>query len=99
MTPPPRASRRTSLAACWPVAIITAMKKLEMTISGMHCESCVAKVRDALATITGVQNSDVQVGSATVTFDDGQCGPKPLLNAVRGAGFQLGGFKTMDAET
>ncbi len=81
------------------MAIITAMKKLEMTISGMHCEACVAKIRAALATITGVQDSDVQIGSATVTFDDGQCGPKPLLDAVRGAGFQLGGFKTMNADT
>ena len=78
---------------------MAAMKKLEMTISGMHCESCVAKVREALDAVGGVQNSDVQVGSATVTFDDGQCGPKPLLDAVRGAGFQLRGFKTMDAET
>ena len=78
---------------------IAAMKKIEMTITGMHCQACVAKIRDVLATVAGVQSSDVRIGSATVTFDDGQCGPKPLLDAVRAAGFQLGGFKTMDAET
>ena len=81
------------------MVIIAAMKKLEMTIDGMHCEACVAKIRDALASIAGVQDSDVQVGSATIMFDDAQCGPKPLLDAVRAAGFQLGGFKTTDAET
>ena len=75
------------------------MKKLEMTIEGMHCEACVAKIRDALGSIAGVQGSAVQIGSATITFDDGQCGPKPLLDAVRSAGFQLAGFKTTDAET
>ncbi len=75
------------------------MKKLEMTIDGMHCEACVAKIREALDAAPGVQSCEVQIGSATVTFDDGQCGPKPLLEAVRGAGFQLGGFKTIDAET
>ena len=48
---------------------MAAMKKIEMTIDGMHCEACVAKIRDALDTVDGVQNSDVQVGSATVTFD------------------------------
>ncbi len=81
------------------MAIIAAMKKLEMTIEGMHCEACAAKIRDALGSIAGVQSSDVQIGSATITFDDQRCGPKPLLDAVRGAGFQLGGFKTTDAET
>ncbi len=75
------------------------MKKLEMTIDGMHCEACVAKIRDVLETVAGVKSSHVQIGSATITFDDGKCGARPLLDAVRGAGFQLGGFKTMDAET
>ena len=74
---------RESLAARRPVVIMAAMKKLEMAIDGMHCEACVAKIRDALDTVAGVQNSEVQVGSATVTFDDGQCGPKYRLERLQ----------------
>lgn len=71
------------------------MRKLEMTIDGMHCEACVAKIQDALKAVSGVDHADVQLGSAVVTFDETQCTSKPLLDAVRASGFGLRGFKTM----
>ena len=74
------------------------MKKLEITIGGMHCEACVAKVRDALEPIAGVNRAEVQLGSAEVTFDEQACEAKALIDAVRESGFQLTGFKTVAAE-
>ena len=71
------------------------MPKLEMTIDGMHCEACIAKVHDALAALAGVDHADVRLGSAVVSYDEGQCTSKPLLDAVRDSGFQLRGFKTV----
>ena len=78
---------------------MAAMKKLEITIDGMHCQACVAKVHDALESIGGVTSAEVQLGSAEVTFDEQVCAAKVLIDAVRGSGFQLGGFKTMDADS
>lgn len=72
------------------------MRKLEMTIDGMHCEACVAKIHDALTALTGVGHADVRLGSAVVTYDERQCTSKPLLDAVRACGFQLRGFKTLN---
>ena len=72
------------------------MPKLEMTIDGMHCEACVAKIHDALAALAGVNHADVRIGSAVVTYDERQCTSKPLLDAVRDSGFGLRGFKTLN---
>ena len=45
------------------------MKQLKLEVAGMSCNHCVAAVRAALDSVPGVNVEQVQVGSATVSFD------------------------------
>ena len=46
----------------------TGITTVEISIEGMHCESCVASVREALGAERGVEMIDVSVGRAQVGF-------------------------------
>lgn len=73
------------------------MKKLHVRISGMHCDGCVATVRDALTRLTGVTAADVTLDAADVSFDESVCGAADVVVAVREAGeFEVIGFTTKD---
>ncbi len=71
------------------------MTKLQFTISGMNCEHCVESLRDALAAVSGVSQSAVELGSASVTFDESTCSRASVIAAIRNAGaFDVTGFST-----
>ena len=57
-----------------------------LTIDGMFCARCSAKVRDALRTVPGVETADVawEAGRAVVTHEGI---PGMLVAAVEDAGF------------
>ena len=44
---------------------------MTFAISGMHCGSCVKRVTTALGAIDGVDDVQVEVGSASFTVDGG----------------------------
>jgi copper chaperone len=69
------------------------MRKLHLSISGMHCDSCVNTIREALGKIDGVRSCDVQLSEADVTFDDSACRTPHIIGAVRGAGFDVTRFE------
>lgn len=61
------------------------MKHLHLHISGMHCDGCVASIREAIDNVAGVTATDVTLDAADVSA------------AVRGAGaFEVTGFTTKD---
>ena len=73
------------------------MKTLHFHISGMHCDACVASIRDAIDNVVGVTATDVTLDAADVTFDQSACGVAEVLAAVRGAGpFDVTAFSTKD---
>lgn len=64
------------------------MKQLKLEVSGMSCGHCVSAVREALSALPGVKVEDVQIGSATVTFDDEKAKVGDLVDAVYDAGYE-----------
>ena len=64
------------------------MKKLKLEVSGMSCDHCVRAVREALDAVPGVNVEQVQVGSATVSFDENKTSVGDLVDAVYNAGYE-----------
>jgi len=63
--------------------------KLDLTIDGMHCGSCVRRVTLALQKVEGVESETVhvEIGSASVNYDTGRVQPQAIVDAVNGTGF------------
>jgi len=64
------------------------MKKLKLEVGGMSCAHCVRSVRDALDAVPGVTVEQVDVGSATVSFDESKTSVGDLVDAVYNAGYE-----------
>ena len=62
--------------------------KLKLEVSGMTCGHCVSAVREALSALPGVKVEDVQIGSATVSFDEDKAKVGDLVDAVYDAGYE-----------
>lgn len=62
--------------------------QIKLEVSGMSCGHCVSAVREALSALPGVKVEDVQIGSATVTFDDEKAKVGDLVDAVYDAGYE-----------
>lgn len=69
------------------------MTRVDLTIGGMTCEHCVASVAKTVRAVPGVTRADVAVGSASVVFDDAVAKLPAVLEAVKSAGYTIGGFK------
>ena len=67
-------------------------------VSGMTCEGCVGKLSAALNGVEGVAESDVRLaaGTARVRFDESVCDQGAVVEAIRGAGFEVTGFSTAE---
>ena len=65
------------------------MAEAKLKIDGMSCQHCVAAVKKALCEVTGVDSTDVEIGSATVRYDDAKTNQKDLEAAVEKAGFSV----------
>ena len=61
----------------------------DITIEGMNCQHCVAAVKRELLKIPLLTLDDVQIGKATVHYDEAQVDESALRKAVDDAGFQL----------
>ena len=62
--------------------------KIELEISGMHCQSCAKRVEDALATVEGVASAHVNGATNIATIQPGaHVEMDALLAAVKGAGY------------
>ena len=64
------------------------METLSLSIQGMHCGGCAAKVSAALKSIPGTTVDEVAVGSARVQFDPKKTTDSALIAAVNKVGFQ-----------
>ena len=63
------------------------MQTIHLTIEGMSCGHCVARVRRALEAIDGVLVTAVDVGTADAEIDPRRIDPEVLARAVSDAGY------------
>ena len=75
-----------------------------LTVQGMSCASCVSRVEDALASVEGVLDADVNLATdrATVRYVPGVAEPAGFTTAIRDAGYDVvdtdGGADRSDVE-
>jgi Cu+-exporting ATPase len=62
-----------------------------LTVTGMHCDSCVKRVQRALMSVEGVKDAKVNLitSQATVEVEPDKVGPHDLGKAVRKLGFRV----------
>ena len=63
------------------------MQKVHLTIEGMSCGHCVARVRGALQAVDGIEVTSVQLGSAVAEIDPTRVKPDDLVRAVGDVGY------------
>jgi Cu+-exporting ATPase len=63
--------------------------KAELHISGMHCDSCAALIKDTLEETAGVESADVNFGgkTAVVQFDDNVVQQQTLVKKIQDLGY------------
>jgi copper chaperone CopZ len=61
---------------------------VQLTIDGMSCAHCVARVTSTLSAVAGVTVEDVAIGSARVALDARQTSVGTLVEALADAGFE-----------
>jgi Cu+-exporting ATPase len=67
----------------------TPRESIQLSIEGMTCASCVARVERALASVAGVERAEVNLATekASVSFVPGSARPLDLIAAVEDAGY------------
>ena len=64
------------------------MESVTLSIKGMHCGGCAAKVLNALKAVPGTKVEEVAIGSARVSIDPQQTSAAALIVAVDNLGFK-----------
>ena len=64
------------------------MQPLKLTISGMSCGHCVARVTKTLSALDGLEVDAVRIGAADLRFDPERRALEDILEAVRDAGYE-----------
>lgn len=66
-------------------------KVVELTVTGMTCQSCADHVTSALSEKAGVINSDVQFASnsATITYDPSIVKMEEIIRAIEETGYKV----------
>jgi copper chaperone len=67
------------------------MAEATIKIDGMSCQHCVMRVKKAIDGLAGVKSSQVEVGKASVSFDESQIQKKDIENAITKAGYKVVG--------
>jgi len=67
------------------------MAEATIMIDGMSCMHCVMRVKKAIENLAGITNLNVEVGKATVTFDDAETSQKDIEAAITKAGYKVKG--------
>lgn len=71
----------------------TQSRDLPLSIRGMSCGHCVGAVREALATVPGIERSDVGIGTARLTLVPGADRDQvraAVVAAIDEAGYSVG---------
>ncbi|MAG50709.1 copper-translocating P-type ATPase [archaeon] len=80
------------------------MKKIDLDIMGMHCQSCVTVVERALSKLDGVKEAVVNLTTekATVSFDESKLKEEDIIKVIESKGYKaslIEGEIDLDTET
>lgn len=64
------------------------MTTVLLTIEGMTCHHCVMAVTNALKSL-GINNYSVEIGSASVTFDENELDTETIKAAIEEEGYKV----------
>ena len=66
------------------------MKKINLTIKGMHCPSCETLIKDSLEETDGVKHTEVssKKGSATIEFDETKISKEQIVAIIKKEGYE-----------
>lgn len=67
------------------------MERVTMKIEGMSCGHCVGQVTKALKGVDGVSVEQVNVGTATVSFDPAATSERRITQAIVDEGYAVAG--------
>ncbi len=67
------------------------MSEVTLRIEGMSCQHCVMRVKKAVGLLPGVSDSQVEIGTAIITYDDLRIRKEDLKKAVEEAGYRVAG--------
>lgn len=67
------------------------MENTTINIDGMSCQHCVMRVKKAIEALSGIQNLTIEVGKASVIFDNSKIQKKDIENAIVKAGYKIRG--------
>jgi copper chaperone len=65
------------------------MAEAKLKIEGMSCQHCVMAVKKALGGVPGILESNVQVGSALVKYDESKAKETDIKTAIEKAGYKI----------
>jgi len=65
------------------------MAEAMIKIEGMTCQHCVMRVKKAFETLPGIVSLDVQIGRASLSYDDSVVKREDLEAAVTAAGYRV----------
>lgn len=76
----------------WPSSQAAELKSVIISIEGMSCSACTARVKKTLTSIDGVAGVEVDLAGrqARVRFDPSRLAPDRLVIAVNGLGYRAG---------
>lgn len=63
--------------------------KRQLAIEGMTCHHCVMAVKDELEKIPHLQVRNVDIGSASIEYDESQVSDEAIVEAIEEAGYFL----------
>lgn len=70
------------------MSLFSKKETVNLDVRGMHCEKCVARVKDALENVEGVTGADVRLDDNAATVEGHGFESDALVTAVKEAGFE-----------
>ncbi len=66
------------------------MKKITLSVKGMHCRSCEMLIKDSLGELEGIAivNADHKKGTVDVSFDDAKVTVNAIRDAIKKEGYE-----------
>ena len=69
------------------MSLFSKKETVELEVTGMHCEKCVARVKDALEAVEGVTGADVRLEDNAATVEGHGFDADALVAAIDAIGF------------
>ncbi len=65
------------------------MAEISLKIEGMSCQHCVMRVKKAVDAVEGVISSEVEIGSAKITYDENKTDREKITKAINETGYKV----------